>query len=92
MVSINKPRILLIGLRRSGKSSIQRVVFQKMSPHETLFLESTTSLGINFIANNPYVQFEVWDFPGDIDLENGVMFEKQRLSPELIFGNCSAIV
>ena len=35
----NKPRVLLMGARRSGKSSIQKVVFHKMSPHETLFLE-----------------------------------------------------
>merc|ERR1719334_1291841 len=30
-----------MGLRRSGKSSIQKVVFHKMSPNETLFLEAT---------------------------------------------------
>lgn len=29
-----KPKILLFGLRRSGKSSIQKVVFHKMSPNE----------------------------------------------------------
>lgn len=40
----NLPRILLMGPRRSGKSSIQRVVFCKMSPHETLFLEPTGDL------------------------------------------------
>lgn len=40
--SASKPRIILMGLRRSGKSSIQKVVFSKMSPNETLFLESTT--------------------------------------------------
>ncbi|KAK2556389.1 Ras-related GTP-binding protein C [Acropora cervicornis] len=42
--SDNKPRILLLGLRRSGKSSIQKVVFHKMSPNETLFLESTNKI------------------------------------------------
>lgn len=88
---IDRPRVLLMGPRRSGKSSIQRVVFQNMSPHETLFLESTTELGIKFIANNPYVQFEVWDFPGDVNLQEGVVFEGQMLSPDLIFGSCSAI-
>lgn len=31
---------LSVCLDRSGKSSIQRVVFQKMSPHETMFLVS----------------------------------------------------
>ena len=29
---------------RSGKSSIQKVVFHKMSPNETLFLESTAKI------------------------------------------------
>ena len=29
-----KPRVLLMGARRAGKSSIQKVVFHKMSPHE----------------------------------------------------------
>ena len=54
----SKPRILLMGLRRyalvlcilhdvlcrSGKSSIQKVVFHKLSPNETLFLESTSKV------------------------------------------------
>ena len=31
-------------LCRSGKSSIQKVVFHKMSPNETLFLESTNKI------------------------------------------------
>ena len=29
---------------RSGKSSIQKVVFHKLSPNETLFLESTSKV------------------------------------------------
>jgi Ras-related GTP-binding protein C/D len=41
---IDKPRILLMGLQRSGKSSIQRVVFGKMPPSDTLYLESTTKI------------------------------------------------
>ena len=52
---------------RAGKSSIQRVVFQKMSPHETLFLESTIGLDIKFIANNSFVQFQIWDLAGEYD-------------------------
>ncbi|RHY26727.1 hypothetical protein DYB32_007345 [Aphanomyces invadans] len=50
-------------------SSIQRVVFHKMSPHETLFLEGTNSLDIKYIANNSFVQFQIWDFPGDFDFK-----------------------
>lgn len=37
-----KPKIILMGLRRSGKTSISSVVFAKLSPSESLFLESTT--------------------------------------------------
>jgi Ras-related GTP-binding protein C/D len=40
----NIPRIILMGLRRSGKTSIQKVVFQKMAPNETLFIESTLKI------------------------------------------------
>jgi Ras-related GTP-binding protein C/D len=58
----SKPRILLLGLRRSGKSSIQKVVFHKMSPNETLFLESTTKIVKNDIANSSFVQFQVDSF------------------------------
>ena len=36
--------IILMGLPKSGKTSIQRVVFQKMSPHETLFLPATQQI------------------------------------------------
>ena len=50
-------RILFAGPRRSGKSSIERVVFHKMSPHETLFLESTLNVDIHYIANNNFVKF-----------------------------------
>uniref|UniRef100_A0A6U5FPN1 Uncharacterized protein n=2 Tax=Corethron hystrix TaxID=216773 RepID=A0A6U5FPN1_9STRA len=60
------PRILLMGPRRSGKTSIQRVVFGKMSPHETLFrLEPTQTVEINVVEHNPLCRFQVWDFPGD---------------------------
>lgn len=36
-----RPTIVIMGLKRSGKTSIRKVVFQKMSPNETLFVEST---------------------------------------------------
>jgi len=82
----DKPRILLMGLRRSGKSSIQKVVFQKMSPHDTLFLESTNKIVKNDISNNSFVQFQIWDFPGQID------FFDSTFESDLIFGGCGALV
>lgn len=39
-----KPHILMFGLKRSGKSSILRVVFDKMDPRNTRQLESTKGL------------------------------------------------
>jgi len=67
-----RPRILLLGPRRSGKTSIQRVVFQKMSPHETLFrLEGTSFMETHEIDNNHLVQFDILDFPGDFALGDG---------------------
>ena len=85
-MSDSKPRVLLMGARRAGKSSIQKVVFHKMSPHETLFLDPTNKLVKNDIANSSFVQFEVWDFPGHIDTASAVV------KPEITFGGCGALV
>lgn len=81
-----KPRILLMGLRRSGKSSIQKVVFHKMSPNETLFLESTNKIVKDDINNSSFVQFQIWDFPGQID------FFDPAFDSEMIFKGCGALV
>jgi len=81
-----KPKILLMGLRRSGKSSIQKVVFHKMSPNETLFLESTSKIIKDDVSNSSFVQFQIWDFPGQID------FFDPAFDSEVIFGGCGALV
>ena len=71
--------IILMGLTKSGKTSIQRVVFQKMSPHETFFLASTQKVEttsksfiliylILAINNNQNIQFNIKDFPGTKEL------------------------
>ncbi|KAJ2991317.1 hypothetical protein HDV02_003856 [Globomyces sp. JEL0801] len=61
----SKPRLLLMGLRRSGKSSIQNVVFHKMQPNDTLFLDSTSKVSRNDVLS--FIDFDLWDFPGNID-------------------------
>ena len=81
-----KPKILLMGLRRSGKSSIQKVVFHKMSPNETLFLESTNKIQKDDVSNSSFVQFSIWDFPGQID------FFDSAFDSEKIFSGCGALV
>lgn len=71
---------------RSGKSSIQKVVFHKMSPNETLFLESTNKVIKDDISNSSFVQFQIWDFPGQID------FFDPTFDSDVIFGGCGALV
>ena len=71
---------------RSGKSSIQKVVFHKMSPNETLFLESTNKIIKDDISNSSFVQFQIWDFPGQID------FFDPTFDSDMIFGGCGALV
>ena len=83
---MEKPKVLLMGARRAGKSSIQKVVFHKMSPHETLFLEATNKLVKNDIANSSFAHFEVWDFPGHVDTSS------QIIKPEITFAGRGALI
>jgi Ras-related GTP-binding protein C/D len=85
-------RILFTGPRRSGKSSIERVIFHKMSPHETLFLESTHHVDVHLIANNDFVKFQTWDFGGDMSLQSGVNYAGKHISTETILRGCSTLV
>ncbi|XHG07434.1 hypothetical protein AWENTII_010580 [Aspergillus wentii] len=79
-----KPRLLLMGLRRSGKSSIASVVFHKMPPNETLFLESTTRIQKDSIHS--FMDFQVWDFPGQLE------YLEPSFDLEDIFGSLGALV
>ena len=55
---------------RSGKTSIQKVVFEKMSPHETFFLLPTPNPEPQTVSNNDNIEFKVVDFPGNFMLKN----------------------
>jgi Ras-related GTP-binding protein C/D len=83
---VERPKILLMGLKRSGKSSIHRVVFGKLSPHETVFLDSTVKPTKHTLAHNSFVNFHVWDFPGQID------FFDPRFDAEHVFSNTGSLV
>lgn len=85
-----RPKILLMGLRRSGKSSIQKVVFHKMSPNETLFLESTNKIIKEDISNSSFVKFSIWDTPGQLDFLDPV--SSMAYDVDAIFGGCSALI
>ncbi|CZT52937.1 probable Ras-like G protein RagC [Rhynchosporium secalis] len=79
-----KPRLLLMGQRRSGKSSISSVVFHKMPPNETLFLESTARIQKD--SMHSFMDFQVWDFPGQVD------FMDPSFDLDAIFGEMGALI
>ncbi|CAN7988228.1 unnamed protein product [Ixodes hexagonus] len=74
-----------ISFCRSGKSSIEKVVFHKMSPNETLFLESTNKIVRNDISNSSFVRLDIWDIPGQLDFFDQVDFKNA-------FGGWGALV
>ncbi|XP_075245203.1 uncharacterized protein LOC142339231 isoform X2 [Convolutriloba macropyga] len=82
-----KPRILLTGRQRSGKTAINRVVFHKMSPNETLFLQSTSKIQKDSINHSSFVRFEVWEFPGQVDLLDASVIDSEK-----IFSQCHALI
>ncbi|CAF5017617.1 unnamed protein product [Rotaria sp. Silwood1] len=61
-----RPNILLTGLRRSGKTSIQRVIFTKMQPSQTQFLKSTPHLTISQFSCGSFINFQVQELPGQL--------------------------
>lgn len=63
-----------------------------MSPHETLFLESTHNVDIHLIANNDFVKFQTWDFGGDMSLTGGVNYGGKHISTEAMLKGCSTLV
>jgi Ras-related GTP-binding protein C/D len=81
-----------MGPRRSGKTSIDRVIFQNMSPHETLFLEATTVCDINKTLSNRLTQFQTWDFGGDVNLMADIDYMNQSISFETIFKKSNTLV
>lgn len=42
-----------------------------MPPNETLFLESTCKIFKDDISNNSFINFQIWDIPGQIDFFDG---------------------
>eukprot|EP00808_Paulinella_micropora_P014762 g37663.t1 len=88
--SDDRARIIFMGTRRSGKSSIQKVVFYKMSPHEVWFLEPTAELEIIDISTSALVQFQLLDFPGNFDFED--QKGQTKYTPNAIFGKTGALV
>lgn len=57
-----KPKVLLMGPRSAGKSSIRKVVFEGMAPSDTLFIEKTNKSSPDDL--NSFLSMRMWDLPG----------------------------
>ncbi|CAI4222335.1 unnamed protein product [Auanema sp. JU1783] len=80
-----RPSIMIMGLKRSGKTSIRKVVFQKMSPNETLFVESTSRVTSN-VYKSSFIKFDTIEFPGQLP-----PFD-QSVQPMDTFLRCGALL
>ncbi|PLW05817.1 hypothetical protein PCANC_01480 [Puccinia coronata f. sp. avenae] len=61
----DRPKLLFMGPRSGGKSSIREVVFHKLQPDQTLHLETTRRITQDDIKS--FIDFEIWDLPGPLD-------------------------
>jgi len=89
------PTILFLGARGSGKTSIVQVVFHKLSPHETMFLEQSAAADAQLIDHNALHSYEVWDLPGDARLDAPVPFdhdEEMEVHPGALLARAGAVV
>lgn len=57
-----------------------------MSPNETLFLESTNKVIKEDICNSAFVNFQLWDLPGQID------FLDPNFDADVVFGTSGSLV
>ncbi|CAF2624931.1 unnamed protein product [Rotaria sp. Silwood2] len=61
---IDKPKLLMWGLTKSGKTSIIKLIFEKMTAGETLKLPETKMVQIHELTCGIYVRFQIRDVPG----------------------------
>lgn len=90
LTSVTLPKVLLMGLCKSGKSSIQKVVFEGMQPHECVNLLTTVHPNKSEVSHRDLMVFEVWDFPGQSDLFDPN--NPTRYDPSELLHECGAVV
>ena len=81
------PKVVVTGLKKSGKSSILRVLFNKVSPHEACYLEPTMSPSFLPLAANPLLNVRIAEIPG-----NWSWGEESDQIDELFFGKCHSVI
>jgi len=57
-----------------------------MAPNETLFLESTAKIFKDDVSNNSFINFQIWDIPGQVD------FFESTFDLDMIFSATGALI
>ncbi|KAL6941255.1 GTP-binding protein gtr2 [Hanseniaspora osmophila] len=79
--------VLLMGLRRCGKSSICKVVFHNMQPLDTLYLESTSKPTVTSNKlNKNLINLSIMELPGQLN------FFEPNYDHEKIFKKVGALI
>ncbi|KAL5526553.1 GTR2 [Sanghuangporus sanghuang] len=63
-----RTKILLLGTRRSGKTSVYQVLFENLKPKQAFFVEMTTRLTKHKVDS--FIPLEIWDCPGNVTVES----------------------
>ncbi|KAF8843708.1 Gtr1 raga G protein Gtr2 [Paxillus ammoniavirescens] len=66
-VAVHRTKVLLLGTRRSGKTSILQVLFKNLPSKQTFFLEPT--MRVTKHAFDTVIPLEIWDCPGNITVD-----------------------
>ncbi|CAE7706915.1 RRAGC [Symbiodinium sp. KB8] len=90
MSSEDVGKVVMCGLPRCGKTSISKVVFQKLSPHESLFLESGIKLETFTIVHNSLLRLKLVDFPGNLLLDDSLSLHP--LDASVFSGQCAVVL
>jgi len=64
VAEVIRTKILLTGLRKCGKTSIQEVLFKGLPPKDAFFIDPTTKVVKN--AYDTVIPLEIWDCPGSL--------------------------
>ena len=86
-----------MGTRRSGKTSIQKVVFHKLLPHETLFLDSTNKIIAKNINTSSLISLQLLDCPGNFHFTAGPSIgggerNEEKTNPKNMNNNVSSSI
>lgn len=89
------PRIVLMGSRRSGKSSIEAVVFSKEPPHSTMFMSMSNEPTMTLATSSALARCAILEIPGSLEdalceQQNGT--NGSALSPFEVFSSARVLV